>query len=123
VIQEALTNTTRHAGIGARAHVLLSWAPDQLTIVVEDQRGATPRDEVSTLSTGHGLLGLRERVELVGGTLTVSRTTAGFRLQAELPAAAPAPEPEADPEPEPAASPESRPVTFDLTTGLLGGAT
>lgn len=94
LVQEALTNTIKHAG-ATRAEVLLEWASDGLRIAVSDNgRGAQSvsrgdPDELSG-SGGHGLIGLRERLAAVGGTLSVEPSTpgSGFTLAARIPAGA-----------------------------------
>ncbi|WP_170154324.1 sensor histidine kinase [Actinoplanes italicus] len=89
LVQEALTNTLKHAGPEAAARVGLNWEPEQLTITVQDD-GPPPGGQSATavsLSTGHGLLGLRERVQTVGGTLHAGPTGTGFVVQAVLPTA------------------------------------
>ena len=87
VVQEALTNVTKHAGPGASAEVLLTWTADQVGIQVSDDGGDHTADH-RVLSTGHGLSGLRERLAALGGSLTTARTpTGGFRLVADLPLA------------------------------------
>jgi signal transduction histidine kinase len=69
VIQESLTNTIKHAGAGATARVHLTWDHQFLTVAVEDRTGTQPaKAPPNGLSTGHGLLGLRERVRFVGGS-------------------------------------------------------
>ena len=83
VVQEALTNTVKHAS-GARATVDVSYSPDELRITVTDT-GGQPTPEAAT-STGRGLAGLRERLAVYGGTLqATSRLTGGYRVQACLP--------------------------------------
>lgn len=83
IAQEALTNTIRHAG-PARAEVRLGYGSDHLELgVTDDGRGAatSPRAE-----PGHGLAGMRERVALYGGTITVGpQRGGGFRVLARLP--------------------------------------
>jgi signal transduction histidine kinase len=82
IVQEALTNALRHAGRGARAEVRIDTADDQLVIDVRDDgRGrATPP------GTGHGIVGMRERVQLLGGRLDVGpRPDGGFGVVARLP--------------------------------------
>ena len=83
IVQEALTNTLKHAG-RAEATVMLRYAPDALEIEVTDTgRGAAVRPD----GTGHGLVGMRERVELYGGELqTGPRRGGGYRVRARLPA-------------------------------------
>jgi signal transduction histidine kinase len=92
VIQEGLTNASKHAGATAHALARLEWRESFLAVTVDDDgTGTTPIDVRHRLSTGHGLLGLGERVELVGGELHTERSpTGGFRLTAVLPLARPA---------------------------------
>jgi signal transduction histidine kinase len=83
VVQEALTNTVKHAS-GARATVDVTYASDGLRITITDT-GGRPTPE-STTSTGRGLAGLRERLAVYGGTLqATTRLTGGYRVQAQLP--------------------------------------
>jgi signal transduction histidine kinase len=85
VVQEALTNTVKHAS-GASATVDVTYAPDELRITVLDT-GGRPTPGAAT-STGHGLAGLRERLAVYGGTLqAAARLTGGYRVQAHLPLA------------------------------------
>jgi signal transduction histidine kinase len=80
IVQEALTNVRRHAG-AASACVELTWSPTALRIeVTDDGRGRTGAH------TGHGLVGMRERATLYGGSLEVGPAPAGgFRVTAVLP--------------------------------------
>jgi signal transduction histidine kinase len=81
VIQESLTNALKHAG-PAHARVRLDYAPDRLVIEVADD-GRGPAIEPGF---GHGLVGMRERVGLFGGTLeTASRPGGGYGVRAEIP--------------------------------------
>jgi signal transduction histidine kinase len=83
VVQESITNVMRHA----RAHVAtveLSFGRSELTIVVQDD-GA---DAARPGRPGAGLTGMRERVELVGGTLSAGPHEHGWRVRATLPLAA-----------------------------------
>ncbi|WP_158853254.1 sensor histidine kinase [Saccharothrix deserti] len=87
VVQEGLTNVTKHAGAGASAEVRMTWTADRVEIEVTDDGGgdAAPR---RGLSTGHGLSGLRERCAALGGNLTTGQPHGGgFRLTAVLPVA------------------------------------
>ncbi|GIE95593.1 sensor histidine kinase [Paractinoplanes rishiriensis] len=82
VIREALTNSTKYAGPDATAEVRLDWTGTELRIAVTDRRtGSRP----SMPSTGHGLIGLRERVGIGGGTFTAAPSTEGFAVTAMLP--------------------------------------
>jgi signal transduction histidine kinase len=84
IVQEALTNTVKHAG-AAVATVELCFRPDGLTVQVgDDGRGPAPGAE---RGVGHGLVGMRERVALYGGTLrTGPRPGGGFCVHATIPA-------------------------------------
>jgi signal transduction histidine kinase len=89
LVQESLTNTLKHAGQNASVRVNLAWGPDLLTLTIEDHRVRRgPVDAIAAkLSTGHGLLGLHERVAIVGGALSTARLATGFLVQATLPVA------------------------------------
>lgn len=82
LLQEALTNVLKHAG-PAHATVHLVHEQDALAIeVTDDGRGPNGR----TSDGGHGLLGMRERVAVYGGTIEVGpRVGGGFRVAARLP--------------------------------------
>jgi signal transduction histidine kinase len=81
VVQEALTNTMKHAR-ASRVRVSLGWSDDRLTVrVCDDGRGAVSGP------CGHGLLGMRERVTGSGGTLQHGPSSSGFDVAAELPIA------------------------------------
>jgi signal transduction histidine kinase len=86
--QEALTNTAKYAGSGARVQVQLSYAPDAVELVVEDSRsdGAPAAGDGLTFG-GYGLTGMRERAELLGGSLNAGPTDLGFGVRLRLPAA------------------------------------
>ncbi|MEN3585681.1 sensor histidine kinase [Streptomyces sp. ZYX-F-203] len=89
IVQEALTNTRKHGGPDAGASVRLVYFDDGLGLLVEDDgRGATREvlEARGTCGEGHGLIGMRERVGMVGGTLDVGpRAGGGFRISALLP--------------------------------------
>ena len=87
LIQEGLTNVTKHCGAGARASVSLDWSAEKLTVAVEDD-GAGANRLAASMSTGNGLAGLRERVAVAGGDFVAGPTeTGGFRVAARLPVA------------------------------------
>jgi len=86
ITQEALTNVAKHAG-RARAQVEIGQAADELTITVTDDGGG-PDPGRSAASGGLGIPGMRERAELLGGTLTAGPAPGrGFAVVARLPAA------------------------------------
>ncbi|MBL1087199.1 sensor histidine kinase [Streptomyces actinomycinicus] len=84
IVQEALTNVRKHAGPGARAEVsVVRVGADIEVTVLDDGPGEATAPESGG---GHGLLGMRERVAALGGTLTTGpRHGAGFRVHAILP--------------------------------------
>ncbi|GGK00274.1 hypothetical protein GCM10010123_32720 [Pilimelia anulata] len=91
VVQEALTNCMKHAGPGTAVRVRLAWRPGVLTVTVADRGGAPGAAAASGrtgASGGLGLVGLRERVRTVGGTLAARPGPDGFTVTAVLPAAA-----------------------------------
>jgi signal transduction histidine kinase len=83
IVQEALTNVIRHAA-GARTTVTVGYTRDAVTLEIEDE-GCGQRP-VGGTSTGHGLVGMRERVALYDGEFDAGfRSTGGFRVSARLP--------------------------------------
>jgi signal transduction histidine kinase len=88
LVQEALTNTLKHAGPQARAWVRIQYADRQLEIEVEDDgRGmAAGLGRPGGGGNGHGLMGMRERVALYGGDLRIGpRSGGGFEVRARFP--------------------------------------
>lgn len=85
VIQESLTNAVRHGGPGTSARVRVACHDRQLEVVVEDDgRGAAA--EAGRAGGGNGLVGMRERVAVLGGSLEAGpRQGGGFRVHATLP--------------------------------------
>jgi signal transduction histidine kinase len=91
--QEALTNVRRHA-TPDRVEVRLDYQADAVALVVEDHGAATAAGVGVSLGDGreaprgdgYGLTGMRERAELLGGTLVAEPTGDGFRVQLVLPA-------------------------------------
>ena len=83
IVQESLTNVTRHAG-PASATVLVRYGPDDLTVRVDDD-GRGPAAAAGP-GNGNGIRGMHERVAALGGELTTGpRPGGGFRVQARLP--------------------------------------
>jgi signal transduction histidine kinase len=86
VIQEALTNVRKHAGADAKAEVSVVRVGGTIEItVLDDGRGAGPSSGPAD-GGGHGLIGMRERITALGGTITAGpRYGGGFRVHAILP--------------------------------------
>lgn len=83
VLQESLTNVCRHAGPTA-VDVALTCSPGQLSITVENRAGPSSPARIS--DTGHGLVGMRERITAVGGRFSAGPLSdGGFRVSADLP--------------------------------------
>jgi signal transduction histidine kinase len=89
IVQEALTNVVKHAG-SARAQVVVGYGDQDVTVeVIDDGRGAVTSASDGQAGTGHGLIGMRERVQAFGGDLEAGpRPGGGFRVAARLPLAA-----------------------------------
>jgi signal transduction histidine kinase len=85
--QEALTNIARHAP-GASATVVLRYGDGRTTLTVEDRRAASQPTPGSLYGVGggHGLAGMRERLERAGGTMQAGATDTGWRVELEVPA-------------------------------------
>ncbi|MER7693204.1 sensor histidine kinase [Streptomyces sp. NPDC097610] len=81
IVQEAVTNVVKHAD-ASTAHVTVAYGSGELTLTVIDDGSVRPAPG----RTGRGLLGMRERVALYGGTLQAGPAAAGgFRVQARIP--------------------------------------
>ncbi|MEU4645783.1 ATP-binding protein [Micromonospora sp. NPDC023814] len=83
IVQEALTNTLKHAGPHTTVQLAVSIDGNRLRILVRDSGcpggGTTPGHD------GHGLIGMRERAALYGGTVTAGPTSdGGWAVRAEL---------------------------------------
>ncbi|CAM5680772.1 sensor histidine kinase [Streptomyces hirsutus] len=89
IVQEALTNTRKHGGPNTGASVRLVYFDDGLGLLVEDDGKGAPHElyeEGGFDGQGHGLIGMRERVGMVGGTLDAGpRPGGGFRISVLLP--------------------------------------
>ncbi|MFF4260266.1 sensor histidine kinase [Streptomyces sp. NPDC001663] len=84
IVQEALTNVTKHAAAEA-AHVHLHYGDDQLTITVTDD-GTSTTPTVPAPGHGFGLIGMRERARSVGGALQAGhRLEGGYEVTTRLP--------------------------------------
>ncbi|MBV9818182.1 MAG: hypothetical protein JOZ07_07520 [Solirubrobacterales bacterium] len=87
VVQEALTNAIKHAG-PARARVLLTFGAGQLDVEVSDSGRGSTRDQGGGRGegSGHGLLGMNDRLRLYGGDLAAGpRASGGFEVRARIP--------------------------------------
>ncbi len=81
VVQEALTNTLKHAGAGAKSYVEVRYLPHVVQVDITDDGRA-----VSPPGTGHGLIGMTERATIFGGTIEAGTCPAGgFRVRMRLP--------------------------------------
>jgi signal transduction histidine kinase len=82
IVQEALTNTMKHAGVGASAHVMVSYSSDELRLETSD----TGVGESTSGGTGNGLRGMRERAALLGGDVVAGPgPDGGYVVQARIP--------------------------------------
>ncbi|HEV2927979.1 MAG TPA: ATP-binding protein [Propionibacteriaceae bacterium] len=82
IVQEALTNTLKHAG-PARASIVVGYDPDALRLDITDDGQAPP---TTADGSGHGLPGMRERVNLYGGRLDAGpRQDGGYTVSARIP--------------------------------------
>ena len=82
VAQEALTNVRKHAP-GAKVRLLLDYGEQQVTLDVRDSGG--PPGELTDAGAGYGLLGMRERAELLGGSLVAGPDEEGFVVTLKVP--------------------------------------
>jgi signal transduction histidine kinase len=86
IIQEALTNTLKHAGGQAHVWVSVRREPADLVIEIVDDGGGSSLGAAAPAGAGHGLVGMRERVALFGGQLQAGpRVPSGFAVTARLP--------------------------------------
>lgn len=84
ILQEALTNALRH-GDGGPVHVRLAWLPDRVDLEVRNR----VRAAVAEPTSGHGLIGMRERAQLVGGRMDVGAQGDAFVVRATIPVGGP----------------------------------
>ncbi len=90
ICQEALTNVIKHSGAGVTVVVSLSWSDTAVSLTVSDRDGdgapaTDPIVDGQLSALGLGLIGMRERAELVGGSLEAGKTEDGFRVRARVP--------------------------------------
>jgi signal transduction histidine kinase len=81
IVQEGITNTLKHAPRATRLQVSIRRGQEDLRLIVDDNGGTT----LSTVTLGHGLIGMRERVALHNGRLFAGPTNTGWRVSAWLP--------------------------------------
>ncbi|MEV1159574.1 sensor histidine kinase [Micromonospora chokoriensis] len=85
VVQEALTNALKHAGVGAGVEVVLTYSDEAVLVRVLDNGLGRPLVSPAP-SGGHGLLGMRERVTVYDGSLTAGpRPVGGWQVEVRLP--------------------------------------
>ena len=85
IVQEALTNTLKHAGAGARANLAIVVEDARLTITVQDSGPPAPEKRPGTANEeGHGLVGMRERAALYGGHVSAGPAGPGWTVRAAL---------------------------------------
>jgi signal transduction histidine kinase len=88
IVQEALTNVIKHAGAPSRVDVTVRYSPYALAVeVVDDGCGVAAQSRNGEAEgAGHGLIGMRERVDVWGGELTVGAAPGGgYRVRAQIP--------------------------------------
>ena len=85
-VQEALTNSRKHAQGLTRAVVAFTWRPAELELVISDDGAPAAMMSTATGTTGMGLAGMRERVTAVGGTMTArGGADGGWRVHVTVP--------------------------------------
>jgi signal transduction histidine kinase len=85
IVQEALANTSKHAG-DARARIVVRYGPSEVEVEVSDDGHGRNGHRAGPRSGGHGLIGMRERAALYGGSVDAGRRAGGgFRVRASLP--------------------------------------
>jgi signal transduction histidine kinase len=88
IIQEALTNTRKHAGAGSAASVELTYDHAAVTAEIRDNGSGPGGRHASGAGTGNGLAGLQARAVAYGGSFEAAPTAGGFRVIARIPAQA-----------------------------------
>ncbi|MFF7634098.1 sensor histidine kinase [Kitasatospora sp. NPDC008050] len=89
IVQEALTNVRKHGGPNVSARVAVDFGDRDLNVLIEDDGRGSTDEQLSRGGTdgqGHGLIGMRERIGMVSGSLDAGpRPGGGFRIRAVLP--------------------------------------
>ena len=83
ICQEALTNVMKHAGRDAQVTITENWRRFEVVFTITNQGGK--RLSQQSLGNGQGILGMKERAELVKGTLTAQDVEEGFQVRLVLP--------------------------------------
>ena len=86
IVQEALTNSLKHAGRRG-ATVTLDYQEDALRVEVRDLGGQPPDRQLRNGSSGYGLISMQTRAEMLGGRLEAGPDYRGFRVAVALPLA------------------------------------
>ncbi len=86
ILQEALTNALRHGGPGG-VDVSLAWHPDRVDLSVRSD--LTPEPAGEKRGPGHGLIGMRERAQLIGGRVDAAPAGSSFLVSGSLPIGGP----------------------------------
>jgi signal transduction histidine kinase len=83
VVQESLTNALRHAGPNVTARVSIAYGENTLDVsITDDGRGSSSRND----NDGHGIIGMRERVTMLGGEFDAGpKQGGGFKVHATIP--------------------------------------
>ncbi|MBR7834843.1 ATP-binding protein [Actinospica durhamensis] len=98
IVQEALTNSLKHAGPHTAVQIVVRVADQQVEVHVQDSGGpGQDPAEHTEQSTGRGLVGIRERASLAGGTAQFGPSDGGWRLEVVLPLSPQAPKKEKRP--------------------------
>lgn len=84
IVQESITNIVRHSS-ATHARVEVRESDGTLHVSVVDDGHPPEADASGAAGTGHGIAGMRERAEILGGTLSANRTANGFEVRATLP--------------------------------------
>jgi signal transduction histidine kinase len=84
IVQEALTNVVKHA-TGASTKVTISYREENVQLTIVNSEGEAREIPSQSSADRHGLIGMRERASLFGGTLTTEARPSGFKVKATLP--------------------------------------